>query len=517
VTDRTVRPDSPVQKAPGASAPPSSRKGLALTLIALAQMMVVLDVSVVNVALPSIQGALDFSSANLEWVVNAYALTFGGLLLLGGRIADKYGQRRTFIAGAALLTVASLLGGMAQNQAWLLSARAAQGVSGALIAPAALALLTSTFAEGAERNKAMGVYGAVSGVGGALGNVLGGVFTDELSWRWVLFINVPIGAFVLLTAPRAFRESRPAGGRLDLPGAMSVTAGMSLIVYGLINAATHSWGSAGTVVPLTVGGALLVTFLVIEARSASPLMPLRIFRNGNRSSSYAIMFAVGSSLIVLFYFLTLFLQIVLRFSPLKTGFAFLAFAVGTAFCATLSSAVVARVGPRVLLTAGTLVSAGGMFWLAGIDAGSGYAGDLFGPLLIVGSGMGLCFVPLTLAAVAGVRGEETGISSALLNASQQVGGALGLAVLGTVAATATRHRLDELMPGAGGGGAPSGAPGDGPVPDQVRQAVNESLAHGYSVGFMIAGFVLVGAAVIAAAVIKVSAQDAARTDVGVAL
>ncbi|WP_329172284.1 MFS transporter [Streptomyces sp. NBC_01477] len=510
MTDRTVRPG--VMPLPGDTAQASSsRKGLALTLIALAQMMVVLDVSVVNVALPSIQGALGFSASNLEWVVNAYALTFGGLLLLGGRIADKYGQRRTFMAGAALLTVSSLLGGLAQDQAWLLSARAAQGVSGALIAPAALALLTSTFAEGAERNKAMGVYGAVSGIGGALGNVLGGVFTDELSWRWVLFINVPIGAFVLAAATRAFRESRPAGGRLDLPGALSVTAGMSLVVYGLINAASHSWGSTGTVVPLAVGGALLIAFLLIEARSASPLLPLRIFRNGNRSSAYAIMLAVGSALIVLFYFLTLYIQIVLRFSPLKTGFAFLTFAVGAAVFATLSSAVVARVGPRLLLSVGTLVSAGGMFWLSRIDADSAYFGSLFGPLLIAGSGIGLCFVPLTLAAVAGIRGEETGISSALLNASQQVGGALGLAVLGTVAATATRHRMEKLLPGSGGAGSKS----SGPVPPQVQHAVNDSLAHGYSIGFLIAGFVLIGAAVIAATVIRVSSEDAARTDVAV--
>jgi EmrB/QacA subfamily drug resistance transporter len=523
VTDRTVRPDSlslaDASSRDGSTAPRASRKGLALTLIAIAQMMVVLDVSVVNVALPSIQSALDFSATNLEWVVNAYALTFGGLLLLGGRIADKYGQRRTFIAGAALLTVASLCGGLAQNQGWLLSARAAQGVAGALIAPAALALLTSTFAEGAERNKAMGVYGAVSGVGGALGNVLGGVFTDELSWRWVLFINVPIGLFVLLAAPRAFRESRPAGGRLDLPGALSVTAGMSLIVYGLINAATHSWGSAATVVPLATGAALLAAFLFIEVRSRSPLMPLRIFTHRNRSGAFAIMLALGSALIVLFYFLTLFIQIVLRFSPLKTGFAFLAFAVGAAVSATISSQLVARAGARLLLTVGTLVSAGGMFWLSGIDAHSGYAADLFGPLLIVGSGMGLCFVPLTLAAVAGVKGEETGISSALLNASQQVGGALGLAVLGTVAASATKHRMEKLLPGggsAGSGGAGNGSAG-GAVPPQVRHAVNGSLAHGYSVGFLIAGYVLIGAAVIAAAVIRVSKEDGTVTGVGVTI
>nr|WSX73305.1 MFS transporter [Streptomyces sp. NBC_00899]WSX80629.1 MFS transporter [Streptomyces sp. NBC_00899] len=465
---------------------PASRKGLALTLIALAQMMVVLDVSVVNVALPSIQHALDFSPAGLEWVVNAYALAFGGLLLLGGRIADRYGRRRTFMAGAALLTAASLLGGLATGQAWLLGARAAQGVAGALIAPAALALLTATFEEGAERNRAMGVYGAVSGVGGALGNVLGGVFTDELSWRWVLFVNVPIGAFVLAAAPAAFRESRPAAGRLDLPGALAATGGMSLVVYGLINAASHAWGSAATAVPLAAGAVLLAAFLAIEARSRTPLMPLRILADRNRSGAFAIMLAVGSSLIVLFYFLTLFLQLVLHFSPLRTGFSFLAFAVGAALCATASSALVARVGPRLLLTAGTLVSAGGMLWLSRIDAHSTYGADVFGPLLIGGCGMGLCFVPLALTAVAGVRGEESGVASALLNTAQQVGGALGLAVLGTVAATATRHRL------ARAGADPAAA-----------------LVHGYGVGFAVAGCVLLGAAAVAAAVLRVPAGQRA--------
>jgi EmrB/QacA subfamily drug resistance transporter len=458
---------------------PASRKGLALALIALAQMMVVLDVSVVNVALPSIQHALDFSPAHLEWVVNAYALAFGGLLLLGGRVADRYGRRRTFAAGAALLTAASLLGGLATGQAWLLAARAAQGVAGALIAPAALALLTATFAEGAERNRAMGVYGAVSGVGGALGNVLGGVFTDELSWRWVLFINVPVGAFVLSAAPLAFRESEPAAGRLDLPGASAATGGMSLVVYGLINAASHSWGSAATVAPLAAGAALLAAFLVIEARSRTPLMPLRIFADRNRSGAFAVMLAVGSSLIVLFYFLTLFLQVVLRFSPLRTGFSFLAFAVGAAVCATASSALVGRTGPRVLLTAGTAVSAGGMLWLSRIDAHSTYGADVFGPLLIGGCGLGLCFVPLALTAVAGVRGEESGVASALLNTAQQVGGALGLAVLGTVAATATRHRLSH--------------PGADPA---------AALVHGYAVAFLAAGCVLLGAAAVAALTIR---------------
>ncbi|MFE0426881.1 MFS transporter, partial [Streptomyces sp. NPDC058953] len=407
------------------TAGPASRKGLALAVIAIAQLMVVLDVSIVNVALPSIQNALDFSATDLEWVVNAYALAFGGLLLLGGRIADLYGQRRTFLVGVAVLTVASLLGGMATHQGWLIAARAVQGVSGALVAPAALALIAGTFAEGAERTRAMGVYAAMGGAGGALGNVLGGVFTDALSWRWVLFVNVPIGVFLLFAAVRAFPAERVTvtDRRLDLPGAVTSTVGMSLVVYGLIHAATEDWGSTGTVVPLAVGAALLAAFVVIEARSESPLMPLGIFRDRNRSGAYAIMLALGAGMIVLFYFLTLFMQIVLGFSPLRTGFAFLPFAVGAAVCATISSQVLGRVGPRVLLATGTALAAVAFFWFSRLGADAGYTGDLLGPLVLAGGGVGLCFVPLTLAAVAGVDKARSGVSSALLNAGQQVGGA----------------------------------------------------------------------------------------------
>ncbi|MFF3936417.1 MFS transporter [Streptomyces phaeofaciens] len=503
----------PQAKMSAREAPPggSAHKSLALTLIAVAQMMVVLDVSIVNVALPSIQQALDFSATNLEWVVNAYALAFGGLLLLGGRIADKFGQRKAFIGGIGLLTAASLFGGLANSQELLLAARALQGVAAALVAPAALALLTSTFAPGAERNKAMGVYGAVAGLGGALGNVLGGVFTDALSWRWVLFVNVPIGLLVLLAAPTAFRESTPSRGRLDLPGAISVTGGTSLLVYGLMNAASHDWSDTATVLPIVGGAALLVVFLIIEARTSSPLMPLRIWASPARSGSYVIMLTIGAALMALFYFLTLFIQIVLGFSPMRTGFAFLAFAVGAAVTATLSSALIARTGPRALLAVGTLVFAAGLFWLSALGSDSTYAADLLGPLVLGGAGTGLCFVPLALAAVAGVRDEEAGVASALLNAGQQVGAALGLAVLGTIAANATEERMKELMPGSGGGDA-HGATG-GAMPPQVQEAVHDALSHGYGVGFLVAGCVLVAAFLIALLTIRVSAEDAARTDV----
>jgi EmrB/QacA subfamily drug resistance transporter len=475
---------------PGGHAP---RKGLALTLIAVAQMMVVLDVSVVNVALPSIQNSLHFSTADLEWVVNAYAIAFGGLLLLGGRVADVWGQRRTFLAGAALLTTASLLGGLATDQAWLLTARAVQGASGALLAPAALALLTSTFEEGAERNKAMGVYGAVSGVGGALGNILGGVFTDTLSWRWVLFINVPIGLFTLLAAPTAFREYRSGAAGLDLPGAATVTAGMSLGVYGLTHATSHPWGSAGTLLPLIVGGLLLVSFVLIEARTHAPLMPLRLLADRARSGAYLVMLVLGAALIAMFYFLTLYLQVVLRFSPMRTGFAFLAFACGAVVAASIGGQLVGRAGPRPLLLVGTAVSAGALFWMARLTAGSSYFGGLFGPLLVAGLGMGLCFVPLALAAVAGVRPAEAGVGSALLNTAQQVGGALGLAVLGTVAASATRNRVAAHHIVA--------APGPG---------LFGALTHGYDVAFLVAGAALLAAFVVTLVMVRVPAEEAAR-------
>ncbi|WP_172639460.1 MFS transporter [Streptomyces tailanensis] len=481
------------------AATPRSAKGLALTVIATAQMMIILDVSVVNVALPSMQAALGFSSFNLAWVVNAYALTFGGLLLLGGRISDTWGARRTLFFGMALLTVASLAGGMATHQAWLLAARAVQGIAAALVAPAVLSLLSATFTEGPERNKAMGVYGAVSGLGGALGNILGGLFTDALSWRWVLFINVPIGVLVLLTTTRAFQESRTRKGALDLPGAVSATVGMSLIVYGLINSATHPWSSMGTFVPLGVGVILLVSFVVIEGRTREPLMPLKIFANRNRSGAYVIMFGVGVMVAVLFYFLTLFIQGILGFSPIKTGFSFLAFAVGVVITSTMSSRLMDRTGPRPLLLAGTLITAGSMFWLSLLGTDSSYLTDLFGPLLLAGAGTGLCFVPLTLASVAVIAEEEVGIASALLNVGQQVGGALGLAVLATVAASSTSNRLAELVPGGDG----SNRPDISEVSSTTRSVADQALSHGYGTGFLILGFIMIGAFILAAVVVRV--------------
>ncbi|WP_328404812.1 MFS transporter [Nocardia sp. NBC_00403] len=488
----------------------TNRKGLALAVIAIAQLTVVLDVSIVNVALPSIQQDLGFSATGLEWIVNAYALAFGGLLLLGGRIADVYGKRRTLIAGLGLLVVASTAGGLAPDAGWLIGARVAQGVAGALIAPAALALIATTFAEGHERNRAMGVYAAMSGAGGALGNVLGGVLTTGLSWRWVLFVNIPIGIFAAVLAPRAFQRTATAGGRMDLAGALTVTAGVSSIVYGLMHASSDSWGSAGTYGPLTGGAVALLTFVLIEARQPSPLMPLRIWADRNRAGAYVVMLVVGAATIAVFYFLTLFMQIVLGYSALRTGFAFLAFAVGAGATAGISGRLVGRIGPRPLLGVGLLTLASGLFWLSFLDADARYLGDLAGPLVLAGCGVGLCFVPLTLAAVVRVDHDAAGISSALLNTCQQVGGGLGLAVFGTIAATAARHRLDTAVPGLG---AQAHAGGGGPMPPELRRLISDALADGYGLAYLVAAVTLAVACVIGVIAIREVADEGAAVPI----
>lgn len=477
----------------GTAAPPPTPErrtnGLALAVIATAQLMVVLDVSIVNVALPSMKDSLGFSWANLEWVVNAYTLAFGGLLLLGGRACDLYGQRRVFLWGVSLLAVASLLGGLATTQAWLVAARAAQGVCGAMVAPAALALIATMFTEGKERNRAMGVYAAMSGAGGAIGNLLGGVFTDVLSWRWVLFVNVPIALVLALLGPRVLRESRTRKEPLDLPGALTATAGATLLVYGLVNAATHDWGDALTMGPIVGGLVLLALFVVVEARSSDPLMPLSIFSNRNRTGSYIIMFAIGAVLFAMFYFLTLFMQQVAGYSPLKTGLAFLPFAVIVMVLAGVAGQLVGKIGPKPLLMTGTLLAAGALFWFSRLSAEDGYTAQLLGPLLLIGAGVAICFVPLTLAAVAGVHDHEAGISSAVLNTGQQVGGSLGLAVLGTVAAHLTRDRVADLGAAAN------------------QHSVGAAYADGYARAFGIAGFVMIAAFLVAALVIRVRKDE----------
>ncbi|MFZ0168159.1 MAG: MFS transporter [Candidatus Dormiibacterota bacterium] len=435
---------------PTAVRPPAqSHLGLALAVIATTQLMVVLDATIVNIALPSIRRELGFSGPNLEWVITAYALTFGGLLLLGGRTGDLFGKRRMFLVGIGIFALSSLMGGFATTQIWLIACRAAQGIGGAIASPTALSLIATNFPEGAPRNRAIGVYAAMAGAGSAVGLLAGGILTDLASWRWVFFVNVPIALAVLVLTPRVLNESPGRAGKLDLPGAVTVTAAMALLVYGLTNAAAHTWEQAQTVVPLLAAGVLLLLFVLIEARSPQPLMPLRIFASRNRSGAYAVMLTVGAALFSMFFFLTLFIQNIMGFSPLEAGIGFLPLTLVIGGASITTSRLVGRIGTRLPTTLGPLLIAGGLLWLSQITADTKYP-LVLAPMLLVGLGMGLVFVPLTLAAVSGVRPQETGLASALLNTGQQVGGAVGLAVLGTIASSAIRSQLPHLAAAAQG-------------------------------------------------------------------
>src|SRR4051794_8771279 len=422
------------------------RRWLALVLLSAAQFVVVLDASIVNVALPSIGHALHFSAANLQWVVNAYTLTFGGFLLLGGRAADLFGRRRVFIGGLVLFSLASLAGGLAPSEGWLITARAVQGLGAAIISPAALSIVTTTFAEGAERNKAMGVWGAVAGAGGAAGVLLGGILTDTLGWEWVLFVNVPIGLAAAALTPGLIAESRaPERTGFDVAGALSVPAGLALLISTVVGTTDHGWGSARTLVGFAVAAALLVGFVVREATTPHPLVRLAIFRNRTLSSANVVGLLTGASLFAMFFFISLYLQQVLGYSPLRTGFAYLPLAVTIFLSAGAASALVQRLGVRPVLTVGLLFVAGGLVLFSRVSAGGSYLGDVLVPSLLVAAGLGLSFVSQTIAAVAGVRGEEAGLASGLINSAQQVGGAIGLAILSTLA---TERTTDVLAGGA---------------------------------------------------------------------
>jgi EmrB/QacA subfamily drug resistance transporter len=447
--------------------------GLALLVISAAQLMIVLDATVVNVAIPTIHRALHFSPANLEWLITAYSLTFGGLLLFGGRTGDLYGKRRMFMIGITVFALSSLLGGLAQNDIWLIITRGMQGIGGAIAAPTALSLIATNFPEGKERNRAMGVYAAMSGGGGALGLLLGGILTSYVSWRWIFFINVPIAALVLFLAPRALNESETTSGHLDVPGALTVTGGMLSLVYGLSNASSHSWTSTSTLVFLGVAVILLATFGLLETRSKEPLMPLHIFKNRNRSGSFALMLCIGIALFSMFYFLTQFLQNVQGWSAVKTGVGFLPMTCGIIVAAGLSSRFVGKIGIRIPLLVGPALAVLGMLWITRITPTSHYL-SVLGPLVLIALGMGFTFVPITLAAVAGVEPNEAGLASALLNTMQQVGGALGLAVLATVAIDAANSRLASLH-------------------SHTSTAQKLATTHGYTTAFMVsAGIIALG-------------------------
>ncbi len=420
--------------------------GVILALACVGQFMVVLDISIVNVALPHIGSSLHYSRSGLQWVVNAYTLTFAGFLLLGGRAADLLGRRRVFIGGLVLFSVASLIGGLSQSDAMLTAARAAQGLGGAVLAPATLTILITTYDAGRARARALGVWSAVAGTGGAFGALIGGILTQYLSWRWILFINVPIGLAAIAVAWRYLTESRPGDGatrrNLDLPGALTGTAGLALLVYGIINTTTYSWTSGRTLATLAGAVALLGVFVLIEARwSSDPLMPLRLFRSRSVSGADLSMLLVGAGFFAMFYFMTLYLQEVLHYDPVKAGLAFLPASAAIIVGTQISSRLLTRVGPRPLLIVGFVVSGGGLLWLGQVAAGSSFAGAVLVPSMLATFGVGMGFTPLATAGTAGVPYQDSGLASGVLNTARQVGGSIGLAALATLALDETNGKL----------------------------------------------------------------------------
>ncbi len=469
------------------------RAGLALAVLAISQLMVVLDVSIVNVALPDIAVSLGVGSQNdLSWIVTGYTLTFGGFLLLGGKLADRLGRRRVFVAGAVLFAVASLLGGLADGLGLLVAARLLQGLGGALMAPAALSLLTVVFQEGPERNRALGIWAAISAGGAAIGLILGGVLTEYANWRWVLFVNVPVAVLAVVGALRVVPESRDerAGG-FDVPGALLVTGGLVALVYALVKGNDLGWASGATVGMLALSVVLLGLFVVVQRRAASPLVDFRLFRSRSVLGADLGALFIGAGIFAVFFFLVLWMQQVNGYTPIEAGFAFLPMTVFIAVGAGIASQLLGRIGPRPLLVAGPALAAAGMLVLAlRLDPTSSYVAIVLPSLVVVALGMGLTFVALTSAAVAGVPEEDAGVASALLNAGQQVGGALGLAIL-TAVSTA---RTEAVAP-----------PGPPTTPEFVS-----ALVEGWGLGFVVAAAFLAAAGVIGGVLVRVSRADAAE-------
>jgi EmrB/QacA subfamily drug resistance transporter len=469
------------------------RRWSALALIVTAQFMVVLDVAVVNVALPAIKADLGFSQDSLQWVISAYAILFGGALLLGGRLADLLGRRRVFLAGLGLFTVSSLLCGLAWSAGSLIAFRTAQGLGGALLAPAALSILMTMFAEGRERNLALGIYGAVSGSGAAAGVLLGGVLTSYLSWSWIFFVNVPVGLAAIVLTPWLLRESRAEAGHrhFDFAGAASVTAGLMVLVYAMTRAVENGWGSASTLALLATSAALVAAFVGIELRSPAPLLPLRIFRLRTLAAANATMAVIGAAAFGEFFLLTLYLQDVLRYSAMQTGAAFVAFALNVVVFSNVAQALVSRLGARSVLTAGLLLATGSIVLLARLPVHGNYLQDVFPGFVLGGAGMGLSFVPVTIASLTGVERSDAGVASGLINTARQVGGAVGLAAVSAIAAASTSHYVRDH----------AAATLTGPV----------ALDHGFQTAlYVLAGLMLVGA-LMAAGLIRPRRAEGGRT------
>jgi EmrB/QacA subfamily drug resistance transporter len=475
------------------------RKGLALAVIVAAQFMVVLDIAIVNVALPAIKGNLHFAQDNLQWVISAYAILFGGALLLGGRLADIFGRRRLFMVGLALFSASSLLCGISWSEGSLIGFRALQGLGGALLAPAALSILMTTFAEGAERNRALGIWGAASGSGGAAGVLLGGFLTSYLGWSWVFFINVPVGIAVIAAAPFVLNESR----HFDVLGAATVTSGVMLLVYAMTRAAEDGWASTATVSLLAASAALIAAFVGIELRSPAPLLPMRIFRQRSLSAANGTAIVIGAIAFSQFFLLTLYMQQVLGYSAIETGIGFVAVTFTIIVFSNVAQTLVTRFGVRSILAAGLLLDAASLAWFTQLPVHGHYFWDMFPAFLVSGIGLALSFVPVTIAGLAGVHRADAGIASGLINTSRQVGGAVGLAAVTTIATTYTTT-------GAGATGLAR------------ITAVDSGLTHGFQVGFLVlAGMALVGALIAAtqlgpqptaAAVETITADNAATLE-----
>jgi len=468
-----------------------TRKGLALLVLGMSQLMIVLDISIVNVALPDIAKALDVQGAeDLSWVVTGYTLTFGGFLLLGGKLADRLGRRRIFIAGASLFAVASLLGGLAGSLGLLIAARLIQGLGGALMAPAALSMLTVVFAEGRERNRALGVWAAISAGGAAIGLIVGGVLTEYASWRWVLFVNVPVAALAVLGAFRVLPESRDSRARgFDVTGALLVTGGLVALVYALVKGNDLGWGSVRTLVMLGLAAVLLIAFVIVERRVRDPLVDFGLFRSRSLLGADLGALFVGAGLFAVFFFLVLWMQQVHGYSPLRAGFAFLPMTAFIVVGAAIASQLISRIGARPLLMIGPGLGAAGMLSLAlRLGPGSSYVTVVLPALCVLALGMGMTFVSLTSSAVAGVPPEEAGVASALLNAGQQVGGALGLAILTAVSTARTNALL------------PAGL-------DRSPASVS-ALVDGWSLGFVVAAGFLAMAGIVAGSLVRLRTTEA---------
>jgi EmrB/QacA subfamily drug resistance transporter len=473
---------------PTSATEPDPQRWLALMVIALAQLMVILDASIVNIALPTAQKALNISNSDRAWVVTAYTLAFGGLLLLGGRIADFVGRKRVFIIGLAGFAVASALGGLAQNATWLLSARALQGAFGALLAPASLSLISVTFTEVKERARAFGVYGAIAGGGAAIGLVIGGVLTSGPGWRWCLFVNVPIAIFAAFAAIPVVRESKSAGNtKYDIPGAFTVTLGLVALVYGFTKVSefkpliagqpqqTFGWTNGVSLISFAIALVMLVLFVLLERRTMHPLLPLRVILDRNRGGSYLTSLIVGLALFGMFLFLTYYFQGTLHYSALRSGFAFLPFSGGIIIGAGITSQLLPRIGPRILMTGGTLLAAVGMFLLTRIGVDTAWVTHVLPSEMLMSLGLGAVFVPVASTALIGVGNHDAGVASALVNTTQQIGGSLGTALLNTIATTSTATFL--VVNG--------------------QSALQRALVHGYTEAFTISAVLLVVAAAVA--------------------